>query len=235
MRPGDCCGNHLLQDDRSPFLSVVEDTKREVPGNLLIRNDRIFRAACLHMQQPGSPEPGLLITFHDRDLNAPAHMITYRNQIRDGVIRVWNAEGQTTYWCQYFSGRKSGFCCGYQGGALRLVGDWDGAQLKQAVLLSEGKPHKSFKTRQEAEEDPVAAELLTAVGAIEKEIDTVEKLARSKFQQMKDDYEDDVRRKAVAKTTAQTRQRMLNRVKQNADDFQKAQKAMERTLNSGKP
>ena len=151
---------------------------------------------------------GISIVRHETD--DPALYATYLEGRRHGILKTWDVEGHRTYWCQYFKGKRNGFCCLYSDDALRLVAECKMDRMQQIHLMAAGKVVQTFSSEAEAKKVDDAQKQLARLT----EIETKLKKQEREFKKQITADEERTRRERVAVLNPEKRARGQERINQ---------------------
>ncbi|NQT16194.1 MAG: trypsin-like peptidase domain-containing protein [Planctomycetes bacterium] len=171
-----------FQDDRQEAESLVESWSREDASVIRLNDTKktsYYIAYCRHNSGRLS---GLAVTFHDED--TVKMCANYRNGERDGPLRLWDAEGQDLYWCDYSNGQREGICCLFKKDELWMISERSPNKVVHMVLLSEGKQVAQFDDRKQAQSHELASTALRVADDIESDIKKCEDRITSKMAQI---------------------------------------------------
>ena len=157
---------------------------------------------------------GVLLAYYNSQLT-PHVYANYKNNSRDGMIKIWDRSGSPVYWCKYQNGSRQGFYCYFKTGMLRILFENNRGSKSPAVHLCDNdNVVKSFASIAEAMSDKDAKMLIDEWDKKGSELKTVEEDSRTEA------------RKAIAGVTKQMRNDNINRMNQKEAEKNNTQKAL---------
>jgi antitoxin component YwqK of YwqJK toxin-antitoxin module len=162
---------------REIYELLADLTKEEQVVFLYYPNGHVYAFA----DQDRGVLNGVCMAFSDE--RQPLTYANYRDGERDGLLKIWNADGQRVYWCQYAKGVRNGFCCYFQKNQLRLLLEIDQDKVTGVHLCANGELEKSFDSLQQAGDDDNVQKLLDEVSDLEMEIKVNEALFKKQIKE----------------------------------------------------
>lgn len=142
----------------------------------------------------------------------PMVYATYLNGKRHGILRTWNEAGQPMFCGQYTQGRRHGFCCFFEDGELRLLTQYKADQVQWVQLMAGFEALEGFDSREKAENNSDARDLLKKQEAYE----TTLKVNEVTFRKSVSDFKKAHQREMAAQLGVEKRQRARERAAERA-------------------
>ena len=165
----------VFETERIPFGSPND---RDGNGLVLIRHPN--GALCAATGQKEGLLEGLTIAMYEN--KEPMLIGTYQAGKRHGVIKTWDEKGRLVLMAQYTKGKRHGLSCFFDDGRLRLLAEHKFGDAKWLQLMADQKVLQGFPSREEADKNSEAREILLRLDKAEDLLKTNELAFRKKVQ-----------------------------------------------------
>jgi hypothetical protein len=142
----------------------------------------------------------------------PMVFASYADGKRHGILLTWNEAGKPVLFGQYSHGKRHGFFCFFENGDFRLLTEQKNDQLQRVQLMSDEVPLEGFDSRDEAEKNSMARDLLEAQDEFEATLKTNEIAFRKQIKE----FENAKRRALAAALSPEKRKQQHQRAMQSA-------------------
>jgi len=152
-------------------------------------------------------QKGLLhgVTLGQYETRQKMAIVNYVKGQRHGLMLTWKENGEPAMFGQFANGKPVGFVAWHEDGDLRMLLQYSPKQLEWLQLVSGDSPAEGFKTREEAEKNETAKDLLTKLEAFDESIKKNEQKLRRNARQL-----DEQQRRAIASKLGPEKRKMAS-------------------------
>ncbi|MEX0979274.1 MAG: trypsin-like peptidase domain-containing protein [Pirellulales bacterium] len=164
------------------------------------------------------------VTLAQYENRQPMAFVTYFDGLRHGALKTWSEDGKPIIFTQYAKGKRNGFSAYHVNGKLAMVLQYKMDKLEWVQHMSGETPLEGFSSREAAEKNSTAKDVLVKLDENEKLITKNEATFRKKAREFETDRRNEIARELAPERRERSRARAAQRAAGQAAQIMELQR-----------